>query len=153
MTVRDSANVIICKAISTSTFLDGLRHTALIAYDSTAGTLSFIVDGVEERDIGHPDETAPTTGTLDTGTSKLNVGASSVPSNHFDGEIGFCGLADAYLTNHEDFMSEATPKALDESGWTEFGSQPLFWNEDGEMDVNQGTGGNMTENGTITGPA
>lgn len=45
--------------------------------------------------------------------------------------------------------SDGLPKALDESSWTEWGAQPLFWNEHGQMDNNLGSAGNMTRNGTI----
>ena len=45
--------------------------------------------------------------------------------------------------------TSGNPKKLDESGWTEWGTQPLFWNEHGEMTNNKGSAGNMTKNGTI----
>lgn len=36
-----------------------------------------------------------------------------------------------------------------ETTWTEWGAQPLFWNEHGDMENNLGSAGAMTKNGTI----
>ncbi len=149
---RNSDVTIICDLYSPIGFLDDKVHTLFYSFDGDAGTALFYIDGNDADDTGNADRIAPTTGTLDSGaSSSIFIGAAnSTPTNVLDGDAGFVGHREAYLTNPLDFMdAKGNPKALDESGWTEWGAQPLFWNEHGEMDNNLGSAGNMTVNGTI----
>jgi len=147
-----SANVALVDIITTSDITDGLPHTVFAAFNSTTGAATFVVDGIAVDDTGWANRVAPTTGTLEAGTGDCVVGAASAtPTNPYDGQIGFFGYRDAYLTNWSDFMrSDGSPIAQAESGaWGGWGAQPLFWNEHGQMDNNLGSAGNMTRNGTI----
>ena len=67
--------------------------------------------------------------------------------------MGHFGYRDAYLTNPLDFMSGSSPKVIDEVTWTEWGAQPSFWNQYCQMTDNKGSIANMTQLGTVTGPA
>ena len=147
----NSANTVICRLITANSYDDGLRHTVMYSFDADTGVAILIVDGISDIDTGSGSYVAPTTGTLSTSASgSYNVGASNVPANYLNGQIGFCGHREAYLTNWSDFMeADGSPKALDESTWTEWGAQPLFWNEHGDMVNNLGSAGALTKNGTI----
>jgi hypothetical protein len=146
---QNTAGTNIARLISPSGFINGQPHTLFYSFDGDAGAATFIIDGADVDDTGNTDRIAPTTGTLDTGsTGILTVGNDS--TNYFKGDIGYFGWRDAYLTNWSDFMlSDGTPKLLDESGWAEWGAQPLFWNAHGDLVNNKGSAGAMTKNGTI----
>lgn len=123
----------------------------MFSYDATAGTAQFIVDGVDVDDTGNADRVL-TTGTLASGAGTMAVGANNIgPTDYFNGQIGFFGYRDAYLTNWDDFFnSDGTILyQQDESGWTQWGAQPTYWNPHGQMNNNLGSAGNMTANGTI----
>lgn len=149
--VQNSVSAEICRIISTTSFNTGDDATIFAAYDATAGTAILRINGQDEDDTGHADRTL-TTGTLTTSGSAVMVVArhNTNSTNWVDGQIGFIGHREAYLTNWSDFMySDGRPKAIDESSWTEWGAQPLIWNEHGQLDNNLGSLGNMTRNGTI----
>lgn len=147
----NSSNTVISFMLTLDGYLDGNEHTVMYSFDGDLGEAQLIIDGVAAEDTGHADRVAPTTGTLDGGSSSDTAfGADVGGGNPSTAEIGYIGYRDAYLTNWSDFMHpNGNPKALDESGWTEWGAQPLFWNEHGDMENNLGSGGNMTRNGTI----
>lgn len=147
-----SAGANIAMLISPSGYLDGEAHTLLFAFDGDAGTAVFRIDGSDVDDTGNAQRVAPTTGTLDSGASSgFFVGAAEGGSAKVNGSLGFVGAANAYRTTWSDFMqTDGTPKPLDESTWTEWGAQPLFWNENGDMVNNKGSAGAMTASGTIT---
>lgn len=142
----------ICNIMSENRFDDGADHIVFFAFDATAGTVILRIDGVDEE-WGAYGGRVVTTGTLKTTTENLFIGRQvASAAQYMDGDIGFCGIREAYLTNYGDFMDGSAPKELDESGWTEWGAQPIFWNQFGTMTDNKGSLGNMTKNGTITGP-
>jgi len=146
----NSAGAIICRLFSTEgvNMADTLV-TVFASFDGDTGTGVMRVNGVSE-DATHSSRVAPTTGTMDTGSATQSVGANWDGSLSSNGNIGFVGMRDAYLTNWSDFMeANGSPKALDESTWTEWGAQPLFWNEHGDMVNNLGSAGALTKNGTI----
>lgn len=149
--VKNSAGTKVCAFYSPVGYLDGNSHTLFFSYNGDTGTAIFYIDGVDADDAGNSLRVAPVTGTLATGsTGQIFVGWNTASSNYFGGEIGFLSYRDAYLTNWQDFMdNNGNPKALDESTWTEWGTQPLLWNPHGFMEDNRGSAGNMTKNGTI----
>jgi hypothetical protein len=156
MAVKNSAGAVVCKYVSSTVLTDGADHVAFAAFDGDAGTAVLYVDGVDEDDTGNAERVAPSIQTLATSTGNSTAVASAsatAASFPFGGNIGYCGYRDAYLTNYTDFMDGSSPKQLDESGWTEWGAQPASWNAEGTMTVNNGSDGNYTSNGTITGPA
>ena len=63
--------------------------------------------------------------------------------------------SDTYRTNPTAFYNPTTGlQELDETTWTEWGAQPLVWQDEANLSVeNLGTAGLFTKNGTITGPA
>jgi hypothetical protein len=147
--IQSSTGVLLCRVYSNVTVSDGVNLTFLISYDGDAGTAALYLDGVDALDTGNSLHTL-IAGTVASGLSTMSVGASYAPAFYHVGDIGFIGHREAYLTNWSDFMdANGNPKALDESTWTEWGAQPLFWNEHGEMSNNLGSAGNMTKNGTI----
>ena len=149
--VYNSTGTIICYLATLAAYLDGNNHTLMASFDGDAGTAQFIIDGVDADDTGWVSRVSPTTGTLSTTASTpITIGAFVSALNFYGGQVGFAGYRDAYLTNWSDFMqADGSPKALDETTWTEWGAQPLFWHEAGKMDENLGSEGAMTKNGTI----
>ncbi len=142
--VNNTANTAIVRLLSINEVIDNVEHALYFSYDATAGTFIFKIDAIDADDSGYSSRVL-TTGTLNTGaSSSFTVGANDVSAPYrYGGEIGFVGYHDAYLTNWNDFMdSNGNPKDFDGSSW-------LFWNEHGNMINNLGSGGNMTENGTI----
>jgi len=150
---ENGSGTLLCALFSISELADGENHSLFYSFDADAGTAVFIVDGQNEDDTGQAARVAPTTGTLDSGAAfGAYVGYFySGAAQYCAGSIGAFGYRDdAYLTNWSDFMqADGSPKALDESTWTEWGAQPLFWNEAGDMVNNLGSAGAMTKNGTI----
>ena len=145
---QNSAGTVICKLVSTANACDGSDHVMFYSFNGDTGNSIFYLDGVSAENIGWSNRVAPTTGTLDSGA------ASNAVFGQITGNEGYMGIADAYLSNPTDFYHPTNGlQELDEAGWTEFGSQPLFWNQYGTMTDNKGSAGNMTANGTITGPA
>lgn len=152
--VQNSAGTLICKLISSSTFLDANDHVACIGFDGDTGAYAFYIDGVNEDDSANPDRVTPTTGALDSTAGTVTVGGDAAGGWLYGGKAGYVGYRDAYLTNPTDFYNPFTGlQELDETTWTEWGAQPLFWNKFGQMTDNKGSAGNMTANGTITGPS
>jgi len=128
---------------------DGNVHTFFISYDPATAALVFKIDGADALNTGATGHTL-TTGTITTGSNANYIGALTGSSRFFDGNMGFLGLRGAVLTNWSDFMqADGSPKALDESTWTEWGAQPVLWNEHCDMVNNLGSAGAMTKNGTI----
>lgn len=147
--VQNSAGTVICRLHSFTGWLDGAPHTLFFAFDGDAGTAIFKIGDQDATDAAALNHVAPTTGTLESGNFLLDVGGTSGELLHND-NIGFVGYSDTYRTNWSDLMqADGSPKAIDESSWTEWGAQPKFWNEHGQMDNNLGSAGNMTRNGTI----
>lgn len=150
--VRDTVNTAICLVYTDVRLDDGADHTVFFAYDGTAGTVQLYVDGVDAED-GTAADRVLTTGTLNTGAFTFRIG-NNLNGFYFGGQIGYFGYSNSYLTNPTDFHHPTNGlQELDESGWTEWGAQPLYWNQYGQMTDNRGSAGNMTANGTITGPA
>jgi len=151
--VQDNTGGFIGLVLSTVDITDGQDHVIFMAYDADNATVLLYVDGVDADDIGYANRSV-TVGILDGGSSSYTVGASMGGTSKMYGEIGYFGIKDAYLTNPLDFYDPIDGlQNLDEVGWTEWGSQPSAWNEHGEMSDNKGSMGNMTVNGTITGPS
>jgi hypothetical protein len=145
----NTATTLVCRVHSSTAFNDGALHTAFVEYDGDAGTAVMRVDGADELDTGNSLHTL-TTGTLPTTTGFFYVGASNVPDVYVNGLVGFCGYRDTGGLTWSDFMqTDGTPKPLDETTWTEWGAQPLFWHEAAHMTENKGSAGAMTKNGTI----
>jgi hypothetical protein len=154
ITTRDSAGVKLCEFMTAATLDDGLDHMYFYSFDADLGTAIFYVDGVDAISTGEIFYTAPTTGTLYTGANSVRVGALGGSSDYWGGDIGYTLITDAYLTNPLDFMTGNMPKDIDTSGWTELGgTPPVYFSDTGEMVINDGSGGNMNSNGTITGPS
>lgn len=149
--IQNSATTVICRLISNINIADNVLHTLFFSFDGDTGAFIFKIDGEDADATGWTDRITPVSGTLSNGASAtFGVGATQVGGDKIDGEISYCGFRDVYLTNWNDFMdAKGNPKELDESGWAEWGAQPLFWNEHGDMINNLGTGGDMTKNGTI----
>lgn len=148
--VKNSANsAYVCQLYSTQAFNDGTEHTVFFSYNGATGTAIFIVDGVNADDTGNGARIL-TTGTLGGTAIGFGVGGTSSGTALLNGQVGYFGVKESYLTNWQDFMyTDGSPKALDETTWTEWGAQPLFWNEHGDMENNLGSAGAMTKNGTI----
>jgi len=153
--VFNTSSTIIALQVSNVDVCTGSDVVLFYSFDGDNGTSVFYVNGVDADDATYPTKVAPTTGTLPSGaSSEIAVGAAVGGTLHFEGDIGYCGVISTYLTNPTDFYHPTNGlQELDEATWTEWGSQPLFWNQYGTMTDNKGSAGNMTANGTITGPA
>jgi hypothetical protein len=150
--VSDSTNSTqVCRFVSAEVVADGEDKYAFFSYDADNGTAVFEINGGNAIDVGHSIYIAPQVATLGAGASNLFVGAGNSGADKTNGQMGYVGMADAYLTNASDFYGSGLQE-LDETTWAEWGSQPLFWNQYGTMSDNKGSAGNMTANGTITGP-
>jgi hypothetical protein len=132
--------------------LDGKKHSILFAYDATNGTAVLFVDGEDADNTGWVSRVAPTTTTITASSCSYSAGkAWWASSNYFTGAIGALGFGGVYITDPTIFFDDNNDiKKLDEDNWTEWGSQPLYWNEHGCMSNNKGSAGNMTQSGTIT---
>jgi hypothetical protein len=130
---------------------DGELHTIFFSFDGDNGLSTFVIDGINAIDTGHAAHVDPTVGAVANGSGTFGVGSyPGDPSSFFEGQIGFIGYKEVYLTNWEDFMeADGRPKNLDESSWAEWGGIPLIWNEHGDMINNLGSAGNMSKTGTI----
>lgn len=154
MFVQDSAAGVAARLFSSSNLVDGADHTVFCSYDGDNGTAIYFIDGVDEDDTGNAEYSAPQVATLPTTTGVTGVGADNGGTGKVTGDVGYFGASNTYLTNTQDFYHATNGlQELDESGWTEWGAQPLFWHAEGTMTANAGSAGNMTANGTITGPA
>ena len=154
VTSANSGSTNICVLVSIDAVADGSDHTVFYSFNGDTGAATFYIDGVDADDTGSAVRVAPTTGTLDTGAGSVIIGALSGPSQFYGGQAGYVGHDEQYLTNPTDFHHPTNGlQEIDESGWTEWGSQPLYWEAQGEMDAQEGSAGNMTKNGTITGPS
>ena len=150
VTSQSAAGSIICELWDAGEAVDGEDHMLFYAYDADIGAATFYLDGSNADDTGHADRVAPTTGALDAGASSTyRQGDSGLL---YGGYSGYTGWREAYLTNWSDFTNGNLPKELDESGWTEWGAQPAYFNQHGLMTDNKGSAPNMTKNGVITGP-
>lgn len=151
---KNSSNVACILLLSNIIVTDGVDRTLWITYDATAGTAGFYLNGSDCDDTGEGSRIL-NTATLGSGSGcTFYVGSGNVGNNKFTGQIGYCGIRMASLSNPTDFHDPSNGlQELDESGWTEWGAQPLFWNQYGTMSANVGSAGNMTANGTITGPS
>ena len=150
---QDVSGALNIRHISKTAIADNQHHIAFLSYNSAAGTSVFYVDSVDADDISWPSRVLTISTLQTTGSHAIGVGADQGGNAKLTGEVGFFGMSNSYLTNPLDFMSGAYPKQIDESGWSEWGAQPVDWNTFGEMTDNKGSGGNMTKNGTITGPS
>jgi len=147
--VYNTSGAIVCHLISTQVVADNELHSFFLAFDGDAGAATYKIDDADADNTGATARVAPTTGSLITGVVPTSIGASSVPDQYFDGQIGSFGYHDVYLTNSGDFFDGGTPKKLDESGWTEWGTQPVIWNEHGECANNKGDSGDFTLTATV----
>jgi hypothetical protein len=149
--LSDTSGTAICNLATSTNLFDGADHTVFFAYDAVTGSAVLYVDGVNGDDLSYTSRTL-TTGTLNTGIEVFVGGVGS--SNTYTGEISYLGLDETYLTNPTDFYHPTNGlQELDETGWTEWGSQPLVWQGEADLSVeNLGSIGLFTKNGTITGP-
>ena len=122
MSAQNSAGTNVCRLISVNTLLDGEVHTVFASFDGDTGVATLIIDGVDADDTGNADRIAPTTATLDSSASStFAVGANHLGASFLEGDTGFVGYRDAYLTNWQDFIdSNGNPRQLDTIGWTQW---------------------------------
>ena len=148
--VQNTAGTNICRLFTAATVADGGWHTIFAEFDGDAGTGALYLDGASSNNTGASQYNAPTTGTVVNASTVFSIGATSTGGALAPASIGFIGYRDIDgLTVSNFVQTDGTPKELDESGWTEWGAQPLFWHESGLMTENKGSAGAMTANGTI----
>ena len=150
--VQNSAGTTICNIFSVSDLVDGQDHVGLFSYDGDLGISTFVIDNIDETDAANPLHVL-TTGTLETANITFTVGATAGGGDYVDGQIGYCGYSDVYLTDGDDWMNGNTPLSIDTHGWVQWKGEPRFWQQFSKMDESIGANGIMTANGTITGPS
>ena len=139
---------------SLATVADGAEHTFFFSWNYSTGAYVFKIDGVDSANTGSARYVAPSVVTASTGsTYYISIGSIADSSSYFNGDIGYIGYHEVTATWSDFFEVDGSPKELDESGWTEWISQPLYWEDQGEMTAQSGSAGNLTKFGTITGPA
>ncbi len=147
--VFNGSGSLICRLGTSFVVTDSVERVLFASYNGTTGAATFFIDGVDADDTGLTGRVLGT-GTPRTGAGGAGVGAADDGSGKLNGSIGYSGYSETQLTNPLDFMDpQGKPLPLDESGWTEWGAQPLFWNEHGDMRDNLGSAGDMTKNGTV----
>ena len=113
---------------------DSVDHLIFYSVDTDTGQATIYVDGVDSDDTGWGSRVSPTVGSTAVGSTAFGLGAGSGGGLPFNGDIGYYGYRDAYLTNPTDFYHPTNGlQELDEATWTEWGAQPLFWNDEGTM--------------------
>lgn len=148
---NSTGNIITRLVTEPGVTMAGAEHTIFTAYDGDAGTAILVIDGEDGDYPSHANRVEPTTAVLRTGSGSNVVGATASATRLLDGEVGFLGMSETYLTNWSDFFNvDGNPKELDEATRTEWGAQPLFWNANGNMELSAGSAGAMAKNGTIT---
>ena len=122
ITVLDNAGTFICLLFSNVDVCDGQNHTLFFSFNATTAAVVFKIDGADADNGSATNRITPTTGTLrDGASSNLYIGANQNPSQFTDGNVGFVGVSDTYLTNWSDFMySNGSPRPLDQIGWTQW---------------------------------
>ena len=151
--VQSTSNSTLVRVFSSSSLIDGQDNVLFVEYDGDAGTMELRVNGIDEQDTGNPEHLLIAGTAAIGGIEKITVGASSAPANFVDGKIGYLGYRDIGGLDYNDFMDGSNPKDIESTLTTVWGSTPLYWNQFGTMDDNKGSSGDMTANGTITGPS
>ena len=148
---QNTAGTTICRLISPTGYLDGEWHSFIAAFDASAGTAVWIIDGVDADDTGNGSRTAPTTGTVNTGAGCYFTVANAATTslNPMTGSLGFIGMKNAYITDYTLFFNSYNdPLKLNEVSWTEWDGQPDYWSESCDFVNNAGSAGNATQVGT-----
>lgn len=127
---------------------DGNIHSVFVSFNSSTGAYTFKIDGATPTFESTP---LATTGTIISSTS-TRVWCGGVQPSYawFDGDIGFVGHRNAYLTNHTDFFNGADPRPIDHTNWTQWGGQPEVWHETGDLVNNRGSLGAFSLTPTVT---
>lgn len=148
--VNSSTNVVICNVVSNTVVSNGGEYVVFAAYNPS-GLAQLYINGVSDINTSAVGYTI-TSGVISTGSNTNYVATRSTLDRNFQGEIGYIGLRGTYLTNPTDFYHPVNGlQEIDETTWPQWGgTQPLFWNQNGNLEDNKGSAGNMTGNGTIT---
>ena len=147
---RNAANSTIVSLLTDVNICDSTDHLIVFTYEN-AGNAQLYVNGVNADDIGFSSRvlTADTLVTYVSGTGKYAIGGDTGGGSLLEGNIGYVGLIEAYITDPAIFGTDTAPTLIDEITWDEWGAQPLLWNEYGQMEDNKGSLANMTLNGTV----
>ena len=153
---KNDANSAVCHVFSTIDVMDGENHLLMASYDGDLGIVTLIVDGVDVAFTGAASYLL-TTGNLPVGALTAGIGATATGTALFTGKIGYVGYDDQYRTNYSDFMlqfgDDWYPLEIDEVLWTEWGgTQPLVWNQFGQVNANKGSADNFLVNGNPVSP-
>lgn len=144
----------LCILVSENRYDDGEWHCLLASYDGAAGEATFLIDHIDADDTGYGSRVL-TTGTIYNDSRidyRLGIAWWDAPSaaTSFTGQCNATGLHNTYITDSTLFFNpDNTLKELDESGWTEWGTQPKIWNEHGDLRNNLGSWGNAGSYGNI----
>lgn len=149
----DSAGSLKLFMVTDAGYLDGNPHSFLFDWDGDAGTAQCIIDGTDVYDSGITGSTIQTA-TMSTGAGAMHIGASSAGTQFWNQNLAIIGSHDVAGLSYSDFFrADYTPNnAIDTSTWTEFTSQPQYYNPAGFYiggAANYGTEGNCASAGTI----
>ncbi len=151
---QTSAPANICQIVSGAVLMDDLLHTFLASYNPSAGTAHLYIDGVESLDTGNSGHVL-TTGTIATGAGTKAFGYLPGGIRHYAGQVGYLGVFEGFIdfslaANRALFFdANNQPVPPDESGWSQWGSQPFAWNEHGDMENNLGSAANFVRTDPI----
>jgi len=150
VTFENSAGATLCRLRSLQTFDDEKPHYCFTRFNPTAGIAKFFVDGADADSLAYPSRIL-TAGTPPTGSGgTLYLGRTASGSTWWPSTIGAFGFRQTEAPDWSDFMGPTGhPLKLDQTGWTEWGSQPPAWHESGQMDANRGSMAPFTRFGPL----
>ena len=150
ITVRNSANAVICQIQSLQNVQDGLPHYGFFTFTPSTAALVYKIDGQDADDTSWPSRIL-TTGTLGAdATGDVRVGHHPTAPRFWPENIGAFGFKNTNLLTWSDFMDEyGWPKPIDTTSWTQWLGQPPIWHESGQLDFNRGSAGAFTKTGPI----
>ena len=147
---RNSSGTLILNASTTQTYTTtsnpGRHHLLITANLASAGACHIYVDGVEDTSVS-----TFTDDTIDFTKTNFSVGATTSGTDTFTGCLGQLYFNLAYDNTPTDYYNDGyVDFGTDGSGPT--GSQPILFlnNTLSTWQTNLGSGGGMTENGTLS---
>ena len=132
---------------------DGVWHHIMFSSNTSTDAHNLYIDGIDVQDKQNS-----TTGTIDFTRTNYSVGSEVNGNSKFNGDIAELYFTTEFIdlsthTNRLKFLAaDGTSADLGADGSTPTGTQPILYlaNPFGTFQNNLGSGGNFTENGTLT---
>jgi hypothetical protein len=129
---------------------DDENHYLWHQVDPATGAFEFRIDGLDVDDTGYSGRIANTGTFAATGSSNHRVGADLNTTNFWQGHLSYIGWQQGTWLNMDDFLTtEAKPKPIDTTGWTQWNGAPRIWHESSYLQANRGSYAGFNQAGTI----